>query len=392
MALTTTEKAIIAKGVLEKKLPMHEFIKFEYSNEFGSGSSDFVNLTIPAYPTAFDGLSGTADAIADKKIPLSVGLKSVMNVTNVKDRTLDIKSWEKQVAEPAMASLANKISTDEFTAILLGAEIAVVATSASFDNLAEINGAIRDSKVNEYADGGAFLSNVLNSKVISTGNKWMTAKLSEMNYEGNINYFDGFNYIATSIARPILTSWVPTSGSTIGATVNTNDATSLVIADAALTSASTIKAGTVFRIADVNRCNVLGQDLAIQREFIVAEDALATSGTVTVKVAPLTFTGAGKNVSTSSIASGAVVTTPMKASKSYHVGVACAKDAVAGAAKVPAAPESGKASTAPIADGINVCVSYDYSNSDTNETVRYSTYHGIKVVHGKGVGAYFVEA
>lgn len=390
MALTVTEKAIIAKAVLEKKLPMHEFLKFEYSNDFGSGTGDFVNLSIPAYPTAFTGLSGTAEAISDKKIPLAVELKNVMNVVNAKDRTLDIKDWEKQVAMPAMAALAEKISRDEFNTALLAAEITEVKTSANFDDLAVISGKIRDSKVNEYSEGGAFLSNVLNSKVISTGNKWMTAKLSEQNYEGNINMFDGFNYIATSIARPVATGWVPTSGSTIGATVNTNGATSITIADAGLTSANTIKAGTVFQVANVNLCNVLGDDLGIQRSFVVAEDKVASAGSVAVKVAELTFTGAGKNCSTV-ITSGATVTTPMSANSVYQVGVLFAKDSIAGASKVPVSPESGNGATAPIADGINVRITYDYSNDNTNETVRYSTYHGVKAVHGKGIGAYFVK-
>ena len=390
MSLTVTEKAIITKAVLEKKLPMHEFLKFEYSNDFGSGTGDVVNLTVPAYPTAFEGLSGTAEAISDKKVTLTVTLKSVMNVVNAKDRTLDIKDWEKQVAVPAMNALAEKISRDEFNAALLAAEITEVSTSASFDHLASISGKIRDSKVNEYSEGGAFLSNVLNSKVISTGNKWMTAKLSEQNYEGNINMFDGFNYVPTSIARPVATSWFPTSGSTVGATVDTNGATSITIADAALTSANTIKAGTVFQVANVNLCNVLGDDQGLQRSFVVVEDKVASTGSVAVSVAELTFTGAGKNCSTA-ITSGAAITTPMAANSSYLVAVLFAKDSLAGASKVPASPESGNGATAPIADGINVRITYDYSNSNTDESVRYSTYHGVKAVHGKAIGAYFVK-
>ena len=159
----------------------------------------------------------------------------------------------------------------------------------------------------------------------------VSEKLSEMYGDAAIGTFHRCPFIDEPFMPTITTaSGNPGSGCTVSAVVSGAGAYQIGITGIA-TAVSSIKAGSVFTIAGVNRCTGAGTPLMNSPyAFVVQEDVTGVSSAAVVKVLPLYFQGAGyiPTVSVEKIAVGAAVTWLTQPDKTYAVGIIRAREAL----------------------------------------------------------------
>ena len=235
-------------------------------------------------------------------------------------KVVDIDSFEKEVADPRSPELGASIQETIISESALYADAAFVVdgTSADFDGfglLSDMAGELADSRCGGELVG--YMSGKIKSKIAKKG-------LSLFNQEA----ISGELYRKAKIGEYANVMWkntpmlVVTTGATPASTTvsaqPSEGSDTIVLASANITTATTIKAGTVFTVAGVKKCDVLGHTMAEDKAFVVLADATGGAGTVSVKVSEMNATGAHKNVSALPAATAAV-TFKVAANKSYAV-------------------------------------------------------------------------
>lgn len=135
-----------------------------------------------------------------------------------------------------------------------------------------------------------------------------------------------------------------------------------------LTAGHTIKAGEVFSIANVNAVNPRSKEnLGYAQQFVVMEDAVATDGTVTVKIAnPIIVSGAYKTCSAAPV-DGAAVTWLGTASTAYRQNAIFHKSAIGLVGAKLVTPATGKYAFATDPD-TGITIRYWRTSDGTNDT------------------------
>ena len=233
-------------------------------------------------------------------------------------RVTDIDSFEREVANPRSAELGAGIQEAIIGESGLYSDSAFVAdgTSASFDGfglLSEMAGSLSDSRCAGELVG--YMSGKIKSKIARGGLKDFNenAIAGDLYRKAKIGEWD--NVMWKNTPMPVITTGALPTSTTVSAKP-TEGSDTIVLASANITTATTIKAGTVFTVANVSKCDVLGHVMAEDKAFVVQEDATGGSGTISLKVTEMNSTGAHRNVSALPAAS-AVVTWKLTANKKY---------------------------------------------------------------------------
>ena len=233
-------------------------------------------------------------------------------------RVTDIDSFEREVANPRSAELGAGIQEAIIGESGLYSDSAFVAdgTSASFDGfglLSEMAGSLSDSRCAGELVG--YMSGKIKSKIARGGLKDFNenAIAGDLYRKAKIGEWD--NVMWKNTPMPVITTGALPTSTTVSAKP-TEGSDTIVLASANITTATTIKAGTVFTVANVSKCDVLGHVMAEDKAFVVQEDATGGSGTISLKVTEMNATGAHRNVSALPAASAAV-TWKTAANKQY---------------------------------------------------------------------------
>ena len=233
-------------------------------------------------------------------------------------RVTDIDSFEREVANPRSAELGAGIQEAIIGESGLYSDSAFVAdgTSASFDGfglLSEMAGSLSDSRCAGELVG--YMSGKIKSKIARGGLKDFNenAIAGELYRKAKIGEWD--NVMWKNTPMPVITTGAAPASTTVSAEPSEGSDT-IVLASANITTATIIKAGTVFTVANVSKCDVLGHVMAEDKAFVVQADATGGSGTISLKVGEMNATGAHRNVSALPAAS-AVVTFKTAANKKY---------------------------------------------------------------------------
>lgn len=234
------------------------------------------------------------------------------------ERVTDIDSFEKEVADPRSPEIGAGVQDYVIDAGGFYSDSVFVADGTSntfngYDLLSEMSGSLADSRCAGELVG--YMSGKIKSKITAGGLKLFneSAIAGELYRKAKIGEYA--NVMWKSTPMPVISIGALPASTTVSAKPSEGSDT-IVLASANITTATTIKAGTVFTVANVSKCDVLGHVMDEDKAFVVQEDATGGSGTISLKVTEMNATGAHRNVSALPAAS-AVVTWKLTANKKY---------------------------------------------------------------------------
>ena len=275
-------------------------------------------------------------------VELVVGnAKGKVSWTEVEER-FKMGTIEADLIKPTANAMAEKLVRHVIDNSYLRSTGVVVAAkgasgdSANFASLASAVASLRKMRTGMTLVGhlDSDTMGVLSSLPVTAGVGHFDAvseKLAEMYGDAVIGTFHRCPFIDEPFMPTFTTaSGNPGNGCTVSAVVSGAGVAQVAITGIA-TAVSTIKAGSVFTIAGVNRCTAAGTPLLNSPyAFVVQEDVTGVSSAAVVKVLPLYFQGAGyiPTVSVEKIAVGAAVTWLTQPDKTYAVGIIRAREAL----------------------------------------------------------------
>lgn len=388
MAIATEKNIAYIAEFVDGKTPALEYISKKVDNALTSKSSATVDVEIVGYGVVTEGEAVGSGVVETVTVPVTVGVINTYSELGIVQEQLEVGDFKKVVAEPRAEILARYINKKVIDTAYGSAEQVVVG-DADKALLGVVSANIQSANMQGKMAG--FLAPHLKSAITSkTLGEVFNPSLSKDLYEGVIGTYDQVEWLS-SVDLPNLVTGVTAqaSGTTVAVTVNAEGATQIQLAG--LSSATgTIKKGHVFFIAGANVCDVMGEDKGYVRAFVVLADATVSGSAATITVAPLFFTGPKKNVSGTSIASGAVVTSPLTANSSYYRGVAWNEMSMAWANK-PLSPMANKDSSTLRAGNIQIRMSADSEIGSGKSTCRWDTMFGLSAVAGKGICGLLVK-
>ena len=234
------------------------------------------------------------------------------------EKVTDIDSFEKEVSAPRSPEIGAGVQDYVIDAGGFYSDSVFVAdgTSATFngyDLLSDMSGSLKDSRCGGELVG--YMSGKIQAKITAGGLKLFNegAIAGDLYRDAKIGKYA--NVMWKSTPMPVISIGTLPSSTTVSAKPSEGSDT-IVLASANITTATTIKAGTVFTVANVSKCDVLGHVMDEDKAFVVQEDANGGSGTISLKVTEMNATGAHRNVSALPAASAAV-TWKTAANKQY---------------------------------------------------------------------------
>ncbi len=389
-AIATNDKLISIGAFATAETPVLDKLQNNISNEFAAGDGSTDRVEVVSYPIITDGATSTDDEINIKDVDVTLNMWNTKYALTAIEKANDIESWDRQIAKPTGVSIASFINKKVIAKALETAEHATVSTG-TFAQLGDLHAKIRDTKFGN--DMFAFGSSYFLNTVRNSGINLFGQSLGEKLYKGEIGEYDMVEYFASSDMPALVISNLPVAGtSTVTSTVTAAGATEIALGGLA-SATGVVKKGTIFGITGVNSVNLLGEDTGNQRAFIVTEDVTAVGSAATVKVAPIYFkASSGKsdprqNVSTTSIASGAVINWVPQTAGTYAYAIVIDPKAMVYAAKpLSKYEDQGGASESMMAGSVSVRVGR-FSNGDNGgQRYRFDGLFGVQTVLGKGLG------
>jgi hypothetical protein len=248
------------------------------------------------------------------------------NMTNV-ERALELKNFAGQIAEPNAARLASYVQKEVADTVKLGADIQqVISSSDSFGEVAVTTAGIRKARSNGKLVG--ILDPMLSARISSTGLNFFNPQktVSKLYEEFGLGTFAQAEFYTCNDVADLVTGDLALGTATVDGAL-AEGATSLVIADAALAGGEVIKKGQSFNVAGVNAVDIYGEDVGLPYAFVAQADAVASAGSVTITIKPISYAKPTTNVSIV-VADGAAVTQLQDASSTYLAGIIYDKESL----------------------------------------------------------------
>lgn len=292
-------------------------------------------------------ISAMSGDVKQYSVPLTLGNAKGKFTWNGLEERFKMGSLDEDVVKPTANALAEKIVKKVIANAYLRSTGVVVAgkdasgNSGSFLALASAIASLRKMRTGMTLVGhlDSDTMGYLSSLPVTAGVGHFDApgeKIAEMYGSAAI----GTYHRCPMIDEPFMP--VITTGDNLGTSCAVNgQVTQSAVTDGADTmeiaidgianGVTTIKAGSAFTIAGVNRCTGAGTPLLnTPYTFVVQEDANITSNAATLKVLPVYFTGLGyiPTVSVDKIADNAAITWLTGANKTYAVGIIRAREAL----------------------------------------------------------------
>lgn len=396
-AISTNDKLVSIAAFATAATPIFDKLQQNVSNEFTAGSSDTIRVELDGYPIFTDGATVSADSdILIKDVDVTLGVIATTMSVSLINKALDIESFDRQVGKPAGIAYAAKVEAKLAQEIIYNAENVSVSTG-TFGQLSAVQSAIEDTKLGKQMIG--FLPPSFYNMVANSGVGIFGQSLGEKLYAGELGNWLGCDYFKSTDLPVIRTgAVVPTTSSTVTANVNTDGATQISLGSLSAAT-GTLAKGTVFALTGVFTKNLLGENTAQPRYFVVQADATVAGSAATVTVAPIYFSKASgvqdprANVSVVSIASGTTVSiAPMTANSTYLAGIVFDPAVVAyGAKGLAKFEDQGAASESMVAGSVSLRIGRSSDMGDGSQKVRLDGMVGFKSVLAKGTGITLVK-
>jgi hypothetical protein len=314
MAFINGKALQLFAAAVKSTTPFLDYSKSYFKNDIGKkkeGQTFYAYIPDSGTSTSGTNITGLDGSTNEKQVSLTARNRASRVDITVLNKVHDIESFADEIVGPRSSRLGADVQKEVVERVALQAEGVVVSTSAKFADLGAIAAKLRGVKSAGQFVG--FYHPEIAASIIATGASSFQAPstYAKESFENAVpGKFAGTEWFEIP-EMPYYTmgTFVGTSGTTVGTTISADGVTSLVLNDATLTSASTVKKGTTFY---VNGTKTIDLNLNTTNErypFIVQADATATAGTVTVTINPVYMTsaaGASKNIS-GTIASGATV-------------------------------------------------------------------------------------
>lgn len=270
-----------------------------------------VNMYITDPGIATSGIDVTSDDATNVQKEVAITLRNMKASVELStlNQCTDIESFADEIAIPNGRTIGAGAQKEVVERVILKADGAVIADSASFATLAATAAKLRGVKAAGKLTGWFHPEDSAAIAATGLGNFIPSDIQKDIYGENYLGRFAGAEWTELQ-ELPAFTmgTFTGTSGSTIGATVSANGATSITIADSTLTSASTVNKGQVFYVTGVKTLDLNNVATQENYAFIATADTTGSTGSISVTVNPIYFAkGAAKNVSVSAIASGTVV-------------------------------------------------------------------------------------
>lgn len=270
--------------------PGHTFVKKGGIPTIGNGG-DITNTDVKEFEREFTVCVATNAA----------GINSL-------EKVVDLDSFENEVAAPRSPELGASVQEAIISESGLYSDSVFVedGTSASFDGyglLSDMAGALQDARCGGELVG--YMSGRMKSKIAKKGLNMFNqeAIAGELYRKAKIGEYS--NVMWKNTPMPVLSLGAAPASTTVSAQP-TEGSDTIVLASSNITTATVIKAGSIFTVAGVLKCDVLGHEMADDKVFVVQADATGGSGTISLKVGEINATGAHKNVSALPAATAAV--------------------------------------------------------------------------------------
>ena len=254
-----------------------------------------------------------------KKFEISTANNSVE--ADIIEQTTDIDSFDTEVVQPRCASVGDGVGSDVVQLGFASSDSAleVAIADLSYDVLSDIAGYLGEFNLGELH---GYMSSIIRSKIAKKGmSQFNSSSVTDPLYKyAEIGEYS--NVIWKKSKMPLITiasANVLPNGSVSAVDFADDNAAKITVADAGITTGTTIKKGTTFRIAGIYVKDGLGNDTMVPKTFIVQATAVGISGSVTLDVGPCLVDGAHANVSRLPIVGDATVTAVGASAGTYSV-------------------------------------------------------------------------
>ena len=193
---------------------------------------------------------------------------------------------------------------------------------------------------------------------------------SDLYRKAEIGEFNNCEFYKTPDVQPLITGDADLATATVNGALSAEGVTSIVLAGAATNGV--FKKGQGFSIAGVDAVDIYGESIGSPYIFVAQSDATVAAGAVTISIKPVYFTGPGKNVSTATIATSAVVTQLQDPDSRYLGGIIWDKTSLI-FANAKMAPVTGTEEKTVVTSGLAVSTMKGPDIKTRTETVRWDT-------------------
>lgn len=389
-----------AKASADLQFPLRELINTEISSEFGSATGGTVDVKIRNVGTTYKqwDLTGVTNDMQVDTVPVTVGpYRTVMSYSDY-ENTLELGDDKDALIDNWAAGLVDEIADDTFNSIMLGANYSEVATTASINTLSNAINQVRSAKMAGQING--ILSHDIETAIMnssSTNYAFSDAKLASKYMDGLVGNWNGVNF-GRQVADQLEIEDVFAAGSAVFTVNAKGEATLTIAATSAPSAAYTVKAGTVFTVADVFGANMFGKGTTKLRSFVVQEDVEmpASTAATAVNVGPVSFFGAKKNAHGTMVTSHGVTTVTgaiankFVAGKTYVRGAVFYKNDVLGALK-GIKPQAENSCSTRKAEGVPLRLVYESSGRKASEDLIVDTLYGTGMYSRRGVAGIYLQ-
>lgn len=357
MAIKYGKLVRLLTGESESQMPivMNANSKYDFSETQKSGNVVYVSVADTGTVVVdTDDVTSSDMTINEIEIPITLKRYTIPTALTSKELALEVDSKEEQISKPRAAHIADAVQGAACETLMLAAGGAITVSAATLVNLSDAVAGIRNAKSNGDIIGG--INPSLASKYVAVAAGSFLKSNDAMFGNLELGHFADAQWYNVPQMVVLSTGNYDLATSANVAVVTAEGATSLVIADVLVTSGTTtIKKGQTFTLAGVYTVDRFGASTGELKAFIAQADATAVTGAITITVAPVYFTGAGKNVSTATLPAGTVITQGQLKNSSYLRGVVYDKSAFCrGTAKLPIMDGTNAASSSDMKHGFSI--------------------------------------
>lgn len=318
---------------LDDSLPVLLNGNTDFNNAFTTDSGVTINVRKTDFGADLaDGADITSvdGSIIQNIVPITLLAQSAkLSVTQLEQ---DYSAGKmEQTIKNRVQYIGSQIQKKAIDKLALGAGVTLVqgtSASASYKDLRKVIAQITDSRaVGEIVAG---VSPIMGAEIRDSGLAFFQADLTKTFPNGGIGALDGVTktFISPDFGSFTAGTRVLTGALTVATSI-TVDGTTTLATTAATSLVGTVKKGEIIYATGIKGVDVFGQPTSTDFAFIVQADVTCsgTANSFTVQPIVMTARDPNKNVSTTSIPSGTVLTLGMVANGVYNRGIVWAKPA-----------------------------------------------------------------
>lgn len=374
-------------AALEAQMPITQLANTDLSDKFGDDQGDTVYAKIRNYGTTYqtEDLTSKMSDIKTEGVPLKLLPYKKGCSLSFLENTLEVGGDIDAVIRDWAGEMADTLGRGFYETALLGAATTHVSTG-TFADLGVITNNVK--KASMPGRVGGMLSFDVNTLVCNSGQNQSFAAapmLSKNLYQGVIGDFRQATFIEGR------TDLIETGAIFAAGTVTVTAGVAHYTPTASVSTAFTVKKGTVITLAGVYAVDIFGKSTGTLRSFVLQADVTVPTGTggVDINIGDVIFAGARKNVSVDAI-SAVALTNKLEANAVYATGVVFAKDELMLGMK-GIKPLRTNSSTLKSVDGLPVRVTYEGSAKTSTEDMIFDVLAGSSIYARRASSALYVK-